>query len=330
MVFNTKIKLDDSNQYQLSGNTLTLSGTTIIGKNIKYNVHPVFTQDVDIIDKKYVDDLISTTTGNTIYNLDSPTTITVGGLNIGSIITGKTTNEILKEILVPYLYPTFTSFTNNVSSIVEVGCQISGSKSFSWSFSNSSNVSPGTMCICDVTSNATLSCNISTTSPQLTTICTKLFSSCGMTQVWCGSAKNSCSGQFNSSTLTVSGILPYYWGICTCPGGAGCNRPVASCAMVLTGTKVLSNSSGSIGINFNSGPDDYIWFAVPSTVTDKTCWCVSALNNGSIGGGVSPACNLFPAPDANISVSTACWSSCNYDVYISNKQTCTTSTMNLS
>lgn len=332
MSFKTKISLSGDKVYQLTGTTITLSGDTVINNNgsLTYNIHPTFNTDTQIIDKKYADDLFLNASGSTVYNLASPSTVTIGGITAGTILTGKTSNEILRDILVQYLVPTFSSFSNNVSTPVEVGCQISGSKSFNWTFTNSSNICASTLCIRDVTSGGTLVSNISTTSPQLATITNKTFTSCGATQVWCGIATNTCGNQFSSSSLTITGLLPYYWGVCTCPGGAGCNRPVASCAMVLSGTKVLASSSSSIAINFNSTSDDYLWFAVPSTVTDKVCWCVSALNNGSIGGGVSPACNLFPAPDSSIPVTTACWSGCNYDVYISNKQTCSTSSMSIS
>jgi hypothetical protein len=90
--------------------------------------------------------------------------------------------------------------------------------------------------------------------------------------------------------------------------------------MVLTGTKVLATSAGNITIAYNSTANDYLWFAIPSSVANKNCWCCNASIYGTIGGAVSPGGNLFPAPDyENISVTTACWTA-NYDIYISNKQ----------
>ena len=332
MAINTKINLDDGKVIQREGDTLTLCGNTVINDGtgkLSYSTHPTFTGDTQVVDKKYVDDSILEATGSTVYNLASPATTTVGGITAGTILTGKTSNCLLKEILTPYQLPTISSFSNNVSTPVEVGTTISGSKSFSWTFTNSGNVQANTMCIRDVTASVTLSTNISTTSPQSASITSKQFTSCGDTQVWCGSAKNSCNTQFGSSTYTVTGLLPYFWGKCTCPGPAGSNRPAATPAMVTSGTKVLADSSGSININFNSGSDDYLWFAVPATVSNKTCWCVDAINNGSIGGGISPACNLFPAATTT-GVTTVCWSNCSYKVYVSNKQTAQSSTIIIS
>lgn len=323
--FNTKIKIDDGHVIQEVGAPLTLSGNTKIAASgtLKYNVHPEFTGSTQIVDKQYVDFKASGASGTTIYNLASPATTTVGGITPGYVLSGKSSNCLLKEILTPYQSPSFSSFSNNVSTPVEVGCQISGSKSFSWAFANSSNVQANTMCIRDVTGSITLATNISTTSPQSATITTKTFTSCGDTQIWCGSAKNTNTVQFDSGSYTVTGLLPYYWGKCTCPGPAGANRPTLTSPMVTGGTKILAGSSGSISINFNSTADDYLWFAVPATTADKNCWHVDAINNGAIGGGVSPACNLFPAP-GTLAVTTVCWSGCSYKVYVSNKQTAQT------
>ena len=99
---------------------------------------------------------------------------------------------------------------------------------------------------------------------------------------------------------------------------------------VTGGTKIVADSSGSLSINFGSTPDDYLWFAVPSSVSAKTCWYVDAINNGAIGGGVSPACNLFPAASSLSNVKNVCWSGQTYSVYVSNKQTCATSAIAIS
>lgn len=332
MAINTKIRLDDKHVEQLHGESLTLSGVTQVATNglLKYVEHPNFTDATEIVDKQYVDLMVSDATGSTVYNLESPATVTVGGITAGTVLTGKTSNQILKEILVPYLTPTFSSFSNDVSSPVEVGCQISGSKLFSWSFNNGGNVQANTMCVRDVTASVTLSTNISTTSPQSVAITTKTFTSCGDTQVWCGSAKNSRGGQFNSGSYTVTSYLPWFWGKCTCPGPAGSNRPTGTADMITGGTKVVANSSGSLSITFNSGDNDYIWFAVPSSVANKVCWYVNALNNGTIGGGIGAGCNLFPSPEIVNDVKNACWSGQTYKIYISNYQSAVSAVMTIS
>jgi len=330
MAYNTKINLSNDKVCQNSGDLLTLSGNTVIATmgDIKYAEQPNFTGDTQLITKKYVDDSV---TGGTVYNLDSPATTDVGGITAGTTLTGKNSNEILKEILTPYQLPTFSSFSSVMSSPVEVGTVLSGSKSFSWGFTNPTNVQASTMCIVDSTSgNTVIATNISTTSPQSANIGTKVFTSCGQTQVWCGSAKNSNTQQFNSGAHTITGLYPYFWGKCTCPGAAGEGRPALSAADITGGTKVLAGSAGSFGITFNSGDNDYLWFAVPATVIDKVCWYVDAINNGAIGGGISAGCNLFPAPATVSNVQNECWSAVGYEVYVSNKQTAQTLSMTIS
>ncbi len=306
-----------------SGNLNLISNKICVcGTDMKYAVHPTFTGDTQLVDKKYVDDKSS---GSTTYQCASPSTITVGGLPSGSVLTGCGLDKILEKILVPYIAPAFSSFSmagvTAVPAIVEVGCVINGSKCFSFGFSNAGNVCANTLCIRDMSAGGNIATACPITSPQSTTITTCTFTTCGQVQAWCGCATNTNSASFGSGSYSVTGLLPYYYGKCTCPGPAGANRPLATCAMVLGGTKVLASSSGSVSITFNSTNDDYLWFAVPATVS-KVCWCTPSAptNNGAIGGGINPACNLFPAPDV-VSVTTLCWAGCSYNVYISNAQT---------
>jgi hypothetical protein len=313
-----------------TGGTLSLhsNNCAIVDADFRYIAHPTFTCCTQLVDKKYVDDK---STGSTTYSSASPSTVTVGGLPASTVLIGRSLESILEEILVEYLLPAFSSFSiPTIPQTVEVGCSISGSKSFSWAFTNASNVSANTMCVIDVTSPPyVLACNISTTSPQSVTINSKTFTSCGQAQQWKGCAINTNAGVFGSSNYITTAYLPYYWGKCTCPGAPGANRPVPTCAMVLSGTKILAASNGTLSITFNATTgNDYIWFAVPSTVTDKTCWCIPALSvGGVIGGAVSAGGNLFPSvildSACEIPVTTVCWSGCCYDVYISNKQTTT-------
>jgi len=334
MAYNTKINLSNEKVCQNSGDALTLSGNTVIASvgSIKYAEHPTFTGDTEIVDKKYVDDaVVSGVTGGTIYNLGSPSTVSVGGLNAGSTLTGLSSNEILEDILTPYQTPTFSSFSSEMTSPVEMGTVLSGTKSFNWSFSNEANVAASTMCIFDVNETANIATNISTTSPQSANIGTKTFNgACGQTFAWRGYAEDSCSAVIQSANHTIVGLYPYFWGVCTCPGPAGSNRPTLTAGDITGGTKVVSGSAGSFGITFASSEDDYLWFAVPSTVTNKTCWYVDVFSQGDIGGGVSPGCNLFPDPVVVNNVENECWSSVAYEVYVSNKQTAQSLSMTIS
>lgn len=123
-----------------------------------------------------------------------------------------------------------------------------------------------------------------------------------------------------SSTVTVAGIYPYFWGISN-------SQPTASgiASSLGSNNKVVALSNGSIAITF-AATGEYIWFAIPHG-TAKTTWFVNALNNGSIGGST----NLFGSGiQQNFNSPSSFWSSINYDVYISNFATTTTGSMTIS
>ena len=167
MAYNTKIHLTDDKVCQSSGELLTLSGNTVIDATqgtFNYSQEPSWTGDTQVATKKYVDDNV---TSGATYSEASPATTDVGGITAGTVLTGKTSNEILAEILTPYQTPTFSSFSSEMTTPVEVGTVLSGSKEFNWVFTNSDNIQANTMCIYDVTDASTIATNISTTSPQL-------------------------------------------------------------------------------------------------------------------------------------------------------------------
>ena len=314
----------------MCSNNIAVNGT-----HFKYDSHPtVWTGATQIVDVAYV---TGRTAGATTYNCASPSTTLVGGMGPGTSLTGRGLDDILQEILVPYLLPAFSGFgIVGLPPIIEIGCviPISTSCQFTWGFTNSGNVQAATMCVRDTTAGATLATNISTSAPQsvnITPTAPLSFTTYGQSQSWCGSAKNTHATQFGSVNNTVHSYYPYYWGKCTCPFPSGVNRPVPDSAMVAGGTKVLAPSGGAISINFNTGADDYLWFAIPSTVVaTKTAYYIPALGvGGTIGGGIGAGCNLFPAPVPAITVTTACWIK-TYDVYISNKQSQGSNAMTIS
>ena len=153
---NTTLPADYYNKVQVdglisgftTGNTFTESGATIItqsGGNINI-FSPITPSDLSgftdnsglLFNKAYsgltgkpdlsiyetsgdtlilINQSISGFSGNTIYNLESPAAITLGGITAGDILTGKTSNEILEELLVPTLYPSFVAPSNSFSKI---------------------------------------------------------------------------------------------------------------------------------------------------------------------------------------------------------------------
>ena len=100
-----------------------------------------------------------------------------------------------------------------------------------------------------------------------------------------------------TSTTTANPALNYwYYGKYESIGGV-VPIPTSLDINISTGIVVTNvNPAGTIVIPFNSATDDFLWFAIPVSATGKTNWFVSSLNQGLIGGPVSPFGNLFPDP----------------------------------
>ena len=144
--------------------------------------------------------------GLTTYGGSSPTTVTVGGLASGTDISAYTYDQLLGAILSPYAAPTFGTFTiSGQSTSLEVGASVSGTRSFTWTFTNSSNVSPSTVDITDTTNSTTIATNISNTSPYSATL-SAVTKTTATSNVWTISATNTQTNNF-TKTFTVS----WYW-----------------------------------------------------------------------------------------------------------------------
>jgi hypothetical protein len=112
--FKTNQTLVSTGFNQPSGQALTLSGNTVIATSgdLRYAIHPTFTGNTQVVDKQYVDSH-SGMTGNTFYNLSSPSAIPLGGICAGTTLTGKTSFQLFEELLVPTLQPSISPEYNN-------------------------------------------------------------------------------------------------------------------------------------------------------------------------------------------------------------------------
>lgn len=268
--------------------------------------------------------------GSSIYTGATPSTVIVGGINPGYQLTGKTSNQILEQMLVVYQIPAFIALSiTGQASPIEVGIGLSGIKTFTWSTSNSANVQPNSIAIRNVNTNTLIASGLANDGSEAVSIGT-ITNTSPISQSWRGEGTNTHAGSFQSSNFTVTSLYPYFYGKVSSGGApAGGNRPSATNALVTGGTKVVASSSGSIVINFNTTSNDYMWFAHPASVATKTTWVLTSLNNGSIGGGVSPGGNLFPDPNT-ISVTTVLWVGISYKVYIANYQSTANTNMTIS
>lgn len=284
------------------------------------------------------------------YNLSSPSVITVGGIPSGTILTGKTSNELFERLLVPTLYPVLTSpsTTINIShnGVMEIGTTIPsivvtanfnrGCISPQYNASSDKR-SVGACAYCFIGSQIT-SCVQDLANSHCEAVVN--YQVCEGNQTWSVKTHHLagvqpydskgnlyCSalpvGVTNTDSATIIGILPWYYGL--------------SSSMIIDGTCIAGRGRDGLGrkivedvtnepilLNYCGTANDYIWFALPACADTKTSWCVSGANIGLIGG----IGNLFAAHCAvNVSSAEGCWSNCSYNVYVSCHKTAVESAM---
>ena len=334
MAFNTKIKIDDQHVEQGVGTTLTLSGNT------RYGSHPTFTGDTQIVDKKYVDDNIVTATGSTVYSspLLSPAAVAVGGIDVGYVLTGKTSNEIIQDLLFPEICGTLTAPSTSTSlsqtGTREVGCVLP-SINVTSTFSRGS-IDPQGCSDSPFRSGAANSYVFSGTQVAGTYSCTTSPVIKEVTGYTVGAGANtwgSCTfydagvqpksnknndfssplgaGNTTANNASLTGLYPYFYGV-------SASEPTADSALLATGSKIVATSTAQINITYGSQTNKYLWFATPAASTTKLGWYEGPTNKGNIG---SPS-DLFDAP-STVSVDSpdSCWSGQSYKIYISNYPT---------
>ena len=296
------------------------------------------------------DTVIITSSGATgIYDSASPSNIAVGGVPVGTVLTGRTLEEIIEDMLVTVFNPTLVNPNNTISddtaNTQEVGVTVP-TVNFTATFNRglitpaygTSGLRSGLPNTYNYTGTNLPASVASTSLSNLQTI--NNYEILLGANTWTSTVSydigeqplDSDGGNFSTplpagttgvKTTSINGIYPWFYGKVSSGGAAaGVNRPTADQALIngFDG-KLVASSTGTIIVpDFASTADDYIWFAIPSTSTDKNVWYVNALNNGLIGGAVGGA-NLFPNFDTvSINSPTALWSGVNYKIYISNVQ----------
>lgn len=354
MAFFSRPNLDDTQFKQLSGSTLTLSGTTVIanpvgglvfldenGAPIPVNVSGASEQDVltyvggQLILKQVVTG--GTSTG--VYDGLSPSSIAVGGMSTGTTLTGRTITEILEEILVPTLYPTLTppssTFTitpnitlSEVGTVISVtGCSTLNMGSISPKFPLTSSPYRSGLPIQYIFSDwgifySCLSTSVGYTFPFSShpvglgnnSVSSYVNYNSGV-QPYDSKGNTYCSPLPSGLTSSVTRIVT---GIYPYFYGISDSAPVAGSALISGGTKCVTSSLGNVSVDFNA-VDKYLWLAIP-TGTTKVRWTGSnsPTNSESIPGG------LFPIKSTvSVNSPSGCWNGVNYDFYISNYKTST-------
>lgn len=108
------------NLYEMSDVYLPSAGGHIYGGSITVDEDYEFVNDNELVTKKYVDENGGTGTIEK-FDREDETLVTIGGLNAGSSIDGKTTKEVLEAILFPYQKPILSFSISPSTTIYEVG-----------------------------------------------------------------------------------------------------------------------------------------------------------------------------------------------------------------
>jgi hypothetical protein len=123
------------------------------------------------------------------------------------------------------------------------------------------------------------------------------------------------AANITSSTATINGIYPYFWGKSVSEPTAS---SIASAIAAGTENKVLDSASGTISVTYNAF-GEYVWMAHQADFTEKTVWFFNVFNQGTIGPG-----NFILSPTTqNVNSPQGFWSNIPYKIYISDGATIT-------
>ena len=216
--------------------------------------------------------VVSMGSGGGDYTPQGVTLAAVGGIPSGTDlgVSAISVQDLLDDILYPYVNPVFTSFSiSGQSTTVEVGTTLSGSKTFTWGVNANSGV-VSTIDLYNVTTAATLLAGTGNDGTQAQTITTVQLNSNGATQVWKGIGNNSSpSGTFNSSNFTVTSRYYRFYGAAALPTNSATVRALPSSAFH-TGATSFTFNTGTSGTSFV--------IALPPSVTISSVIDTSALN----------------------------------------------------
>lgn len=136
------------------------------------------------------------------------------------------------------------------------------------------------------------------------------------------------SGNLPPGTITfsrtISTTYPRFYGKSTTPvTGTSVKNLIESLGFYTKNLFVGGNATYQVDYGASS---EYLWYAEPVNITEKTRWFISELNQGDIGG----ASNLFSTPETiTLNSPDSLWSGVSYRVYFTNFATSTTSGTNL-
>jgi len=124
---------------------------------------------------------------------------------------------------------------------------------------------------------------------------------------------------FTSSSKTISGRYPYFYGTASDRSTIDDPSEVASLIAAGSGTKVVADSNGTLTLSVGT-TTTHVWLAVPSDAPLKSEWYETVTNFGDIASiGTTPTTggDLFiPYASENVNSPDSYWSSIGYTIYI--------------
>lgn len=321
MAFFTRPDISDTQFKQLSGSSITLSGSTTIansgllsvvgdfvldGKQIVATggtVGDTLTLDVDGKIK-----LLVGGGGSNFYSGNTPSNITVGGIPLGSTLTGKTYSQLFEQLLITYLVPAFTAMgVSGQATTIEVGTSLSGTRTFTWTTSNSGNVQLNSVAIRHVSPlpSTLLGSALANDGSELLAITANAMASAGSTQTWRAEAVNTNAVPFNSSNFTVTANFRRFF-------GASVLSPTNSATVrALPTTNFQTSNVNTFILNTGNTLKKFV-VALPPGRTISSVIDIDALNanitvsyvlTGTISvldnGGVGPATHVYNIYEMN-------------------------------
>jgi hypothetical protein len=241
----TQYKLNDTVTYNGSYYAVKLKPSTV-------GVAPTVTTNWDLLAGG----------GISTYTNATAMPVAVGGLNSGQTFSSMALTELLDRLLYPYQTPAFSSFTmSGQATSIEVGTTVSGSKTFTWSTSNSSNVTPNSVAITDITRSTTLTSGEANDGSATGTVATLTYSA-PATNTWRISATDTSSGH---AGLQRDFSVSWYW---MKYAGTSTNGTLTAAQIkALTDTAAL----GTTGLGtYSLSAGGYKYFAMPLSFANPT------------------------------------------------------------
>lgn len=167
--------------------------------------------DQDAVTKSF---LAAYTDGGTFtYTNEIPMPEEVGGYEVGDTFTNATLQQLFTNLLYPYQYPAVTAFSiSGQATTLEVGDSVAGgSRTFTWTISNNTNVTTDSVTIEDVTNGTVYGSTYASDGSESIDIGAAIIKTSAQTNTWKLSAQNT-KGQTISKNYSVNWRWRTYYG----------------------------------------------------------------------------------------------------------------------